>query len=139
MDYRDSSYVTSDLVGYRVEAIDGHIGKVDEASNEVDLNYIVVDTGPWIFGKKVLLPAGVIGSVDNEAETVHVNRTKDQIKASPEFRRELPRRGVPRRNRYVLRPERTRLARLVRAVRAGGQVAGWGSRGPLVERLPLCW
>ena len=84
--YRDSSYVSSDLIGYRVEAIDGHIGKVDEASNQVDLNYIVVDTGPWIFGKKVLLPAGVIGSVDNENETVHVNRTKDQIKASPEFR-----------------------------------------------------
>jgi hypothetical protein len=83
--YRDSSYVSSDLVGYRVEAIDGHIGKVDEASNEVDLNYIVVDTGPWIFGKKVLLPAGVISSVDTENETVHVNRTKDQIKASPEL------------------------------------------------------
>jgi hypothetical protein len=86
--YRDSSHVSSDLVGYGVEAIDGHIGKVDQASNEVDLNYIVVDTGPWIFGKKVLLPAGVIASVDKENETVQVNRTKDQIKASPELRPE---------------------------------------------------
>lgn len=83
--YRDSSYVSSDLVGYSVEAIDGHIGKIDEASSEVDLNYIVVDTGPWIFGKKVLLPAGVISNVDHENETVHVNRTKEQIKSSPEL------------------------------------------------------
>jgi hypothetical protein len=47
--------------------------------------YIVVDTGPWIFGKKVLLPAGVIDRVDSADETVYVKRTKDQIKDSPEF------------------------------------------------------
>ena len=73
------------LVGYKVEATDGDIGKVDEASNEVGAGYIVVDTGPWIFGKKVMLPASVIGRVDDSAERVFVNRTKDQIKNAPEF------------------------------------------------------
>jgi hypothetical protein len=73
------------LVGYTVEATDGDIGKVDEASNEVGAGYIVVDTGPWIFGKKVMLPAGVISNVDSADERVHVDRTKDEIKDSPEF------------------------------------------------------
>ena len=48
-------------------------------------SYIVVDTGPWIFGKKVMLPAGVIHRVDLDTETVYVNRSKDEIKHAPEF------------------------------------------------------
>ena len=74
-----------DIVGYSVEAIDGGIGKVDEASYDVGSSYLVVDTGPWIFGKKVLLPAGVVDRIDADDETIYVNRTKDQIKDSPEF------------------------------------------------------
>jgi len=74
-----------DLSGFKVEATDGDIGKVDEATNEVGGSFIVVDTGPWIFGKKVMLPAGVISRVDHEDEKVYVNRTKDEIKNAPEF------------------------------------------------------
>lgn len=74
-----------DMVGYGVEATDGSIGKIDEATNEAGSSYIVVDTGPWIFGKKVLLPAGVITSVDHTEEVVRVSRTKDEIKDAPEF------------------------------------------------------
>ena len=74
-----------DLSGFKVEAVDGDIGKVDEATNEAGGSFIVVDTGPWIFGKKVLLPAGVVERVDLDAETVFVNRTKDEIKNAPEF------------------------------------------------------
>ncbi|MBD0291736.1 MAG: PRC-barrel domain containing protein, partial [Thermoleophilia bacterium] len=47
----------TDVVGFSVEATDGGIGKVDEATYDVGQSYLVVDTGPWIFGKKVLLPA----------------------------------------------------------------------------------
>jgi hypothetical protein len=75
----------TDISGFSVEAIDGGIGKVDEATNQVGGSFIVVDTGPWIFGKKVMLPAGVVRDVDLDAETVFVNRTKDQIKSAPEF------------------------------------------------------
>jgi hypothetical protein len=83
--YREQTWTTDDLTGYKVEAIDGSIGKVDEASFDVGAGYIVVDTGPWIFGKKVLLPAGVISRVDHDEEQVFVNRTKDEIKNAPEF------------------------------------------------------
>jgi hypothetical protein len=74
-----------DLTGYSVEAIDGSIGKIDEATNDVSASYLIVDTGPWIFGKKVMLPAGVIQRVDEDDEKVFVNRTKDEIKNAPEF------------------------------------------------------
>ena len=83
--YREQSSTTADVTGYGVEAIDGGIGKIDEASNDVGAAYLVVDTGPWIFGKKVMLPAGVIGRVDHADEKVYVNRTKEQIKNAPEF------------------------------------------------------
>jgi len=74
-----------DLTGFSVEATDGGIGKVDEATYETSRSYIVVDTGPWIFGKKVLLPAAVVERVDLDSETVFVNRMKDEIKNAPEF------------------------------------------------------
>src|SRR5947208_9034392 len=73
------------LSGFKVEALDGSIGKVDEATYEAGGSFIVVDTGPWIFGKKAMLPAGVIRDLDLDTETVFVNRTKDQIKNAPEF------------------------------------------------------
>lgn len=74
-----------DLVGFHVEAVDGGIGKIDEATYEVDGSYVVVDTGPWIFGTRVMLPAGVINRVDVADRKVYVGRTKDQIKAAPPF------------------------------------------------------
>jgi hypothetical protein len=76
---------SQDLTNYSVEAIDGSIGKVDEATYDIGSSHIVVDTGPWIFGKKVLLPAGVVERVDADDEKVYVNRTKEQIKSAPEF------------------------------------------------------
>jgi len=83
--YRATGIVGTNLVGYKVEAADGGIGKVDEATGEVGMSYLVVDTGPWIFGKKVMLPAGVIERIDHENETIYVSRTKDEIKNAPEF------------------------------------------------------
>jgi hypothetical protein len=76
------------LVGYKVEATDGGIGKVDKHSDEVGSAHIVVDTGPWIFGKHVLLPAGIISGIDVAAETIQVSRTKEEIKNAPEFEKE---------------------------------------------------
>jgi hypothetical protein len=83
--YTDITVSQRNLSGFSVEALDGGIGKVDDATHDVGQSFIVVDTGPWIFGKKVMLPAGVVRDVDLDAETVFVNRTKDQIKEAPEF------------------------------------------------------
>jgi hypothetical protein len=74
-----------DLDGFKVEAKDGSIGKVDQATYEAGMSFIVVDTGPLIFGKKVMIPAGVISDIDPDTETLFVNLTKDEIKEAPEF------------------------------------------------------
>ncbi len=84
-DYRDTSWSGQDITGYEIEALDGSIGKVDEATWEVGSSYLIVDTGPWIFGQKVMLPAGVVNNVDHENERVFVERTKEQIKNAPQF------------------------------------------------------
>ncbi len=84
--YRDDATVISgDLVGYHVAAIDGAIGKIDSAGREGNASFLVVDTGPWIFGKKVMLPAGVVNHVDHDDRKVYVDRSRDQIKAAPEY------------------------------------------------------
>ena len=74
-----------DIVGYDVEALDGHIGKIDKRSTETSRNYLVVDTGFWIFGKKRLIPAGVVTRVDHDGHNVFVSMTKDQIKDAPDY------------------------------------------------------
>ena len=83
--YREAILTQPDLSGYKVEARDGGIGKVDETSNDVGRACIVVDTGPWILGKKVMIPAGAVRDIDPDTETVFVDRTKDEIKNAPEF------------------------------------------------------
>lgn len=75
--------VGTDLIGYAVEATDGSIGKVDKHSDDVTSSYLVVDTGVWIFGKHVLLPAGTVKTVDQAERKIYVDLTKEQIKNSP--------------------------------------------------------
>ncbi len=75
-----------DLTGFRVEATDGHLGKVAEATHEVGSAYLVVDTGPWILGSLVLLPAGTVTRVDEQQRVVHLDRSKDDIRTAPPYR-----------------------------------------------------
>jgi hypothetical protein len=80
-----------DLTGFKVEAVDGSIGKVDESTADAGNSHIVVDTGPWIFGRKVILPARTIERIDLDNLVVYVDRTKEEIKNAPEFD---PERGI---------------------------------------------
>ena len=83
--WRTDLVETGSIDGFSVEAQDGSIGKIDETTHQVGGSYVVVDTGPWIFGKKVLLPAGMIERVDRTDERVFVGLSKEQIKNAPEF------------------------------------------------------
>ena len=73
----------TDLQGFDVEATDGSIGKVDEATTDRD--HLIVDTGFWIFGKRRLLPAGVVKQVNYDAQKVFVDLTKAQVKDAPDL------------------------------------------------------
>jgi hypothetical protein len=84
--YRDSTWVQAgDLVGYEVEATDGSMGNVDDATDDISGSYLVVDVGFWILGRQRLIPAGAVTGVDHDSKTVTVSMTKDQVKDAPDY------------------------------------------------------
>jgi hypothetical protein len=83
--YRDPGWRGVDMEGFDVEALDGRIGHVRTEVSRPGRSYVVVDTGPWIFGKRVLLPAGLIDRVHPEEQKIYVERTKDAVKEAPSF------------------------------------------------------
>jgi hypothetical protein len=86
-DYRpDAGWAPEfDLVGYHVEAVDGSVGKVNVATHATDNSYLVVDTGPWIFGRTVVIPAGIVTHIDHTDRRIYLDRDKEQVKASPDY------------------------------------------------------
>jgi hypothetical protein len=74
-----------EVTGFDVEATDGHIGKVDDASYDLGSSCLVVDTGFWIFGKKRMIPAGTIESIDLDKKQIFLRLTKDQVKDAPDY------------------------------------------------------
>ena len=86
--YRDTTRPeTTDLAGFQVVAIDGPIGNVDAATYDVGGSYVVVNANPWLEGRRVLLPAGMIERVDRDTGTVHIGRTREEIRSAPELER----------------------------------------------------
>lgn len=74
-----------DVTGFEVESRDGHkLGKVDEATYETPGSFLVVDTGFWIFGKRRMLPAGVVTDIDPEARTLTVSVDQNAVKGAPD-------------------------------------------------------
>ncbi|MFJ4862360.1 MULTISPECIES: PRC-barrel domain containing protein [unclassified Streptomyces] len=73
-----------DLTGWRVEAVDGHIGEVDEHSDERGYAFLVVDAGGWIFGK-LLIPAGAVTRIDHARRALHLNLSRGQVEDAPQF------------------------------------------------------
>ena len=74
-----------DLTGYDVEARDGSVGTVEAATRQAGTGYLVVDTGTWIFGRRVLLPAGLVDRVDRGSRRLFLNRSRDEIRSAPEY------------------------------------------------------
>lgn len=74
--------------GYAVNATDGDIGKIDDFffdETEWRIRYLLIDTGPWIFGKEVLISPEWAENVSWTERDVHVKVTREQVKESPEY------------------------------------------------------
>ncbi|WP_371494401.1 hypothetical protein OG871_04755 [Kitasatospora sp. NBC_00374] len=69
-----------DLVGYRVDAVDGHVGRVDRHSVYLDERHILVDTGVWVFGKEISVPMSAVADLDEDGRTVRLDMTREQLK-----------------------------------------------------------
>lgn len=81
------------IQNYALLAHDGEIGRI------VDLlfhdrfwivRYLVVDTGHWLPGRKVLLAAHVLGQPDWMHSHLPVNLNREQVKSSPEIDADMP-------------------------------------------------
>lgn len=88
--YRDELFDGEDVKGLDVYAdhSDEKIGTIKDVLVDAQtgrFRYFVVDTGFWVFGKKVLLPVGR-SRIDANAERIYaVGITKQQVEQLPEF------------------------------------------------------
>src|SRR5262249_39780804 len=64
------------LIGYRVEATDGKLGKVTMDNHAQDDSYLVLDTGR-IFGSTLVIPAGLVTILDHPERIVYLTCTKE--------------------------------------------------------------
>jgi len=87
-EYRDGFTVLTDeaLVGFTVEATDGRVGTVSEATTETGSASLVVS--PDDSGDAFVLPAGVVSEVDGESRRVYVDRTREEIAQAPGLHRD---------------------------------------------------
>ena len=82
-----------DLEGYVIGATDGPIGHVNDFFFDDEawvIRYLVVDTGAWLSGRKVLISPIAIGRPNNGEKVLPVSITKEQVKNSPDIDTEKP-------------------------------------------------
>ncbi|MEI6499860.1 MAG: PRC-barrel domain-containing protein, partial [Armatimonadota bacterium] len=76
------------LVGYAIRATDGDLGKVDEFYFDDltwTIRYLVVETGNWLSGRKVLLSPAALGETDWKSRTFAASLTTEQVRSSPDL------------------------------------------------------
>jgi uncharacterized protein YrrD len=76
------------LVDFTMGATDGEIGKVKEFYFDDEtwtIRYLIVKTGGWLSGRKVLISPAALQQPDWENKVFPVNLTKDQIENSPDI------------------------------------------------------
>ena len=74
-----------DLTGFEVVGRDGAVGTVDQAANDVRVDHLVVKAGTWLSDRRLLLPAYCVERIDPASRTVHIDRTKQELRDAPEF------------------------------------------------------
>jgi hypothetical protein len=84
---------TKEVIGYKIHAKDGKIGHLDDLiveEYEWKIRLMIVDTGGWIAGRKVLIPPAWIKEIRWEESEAYVDVTKEEVQKSPEFNPESP-------------------------------------------------
>src|SRR5665213_376293 len=83
----------SGLKGRVITASDGKLGSVSDFlfdDGSWQLRWLVVDTGHWLSGRKVLLPMSVLGHLELMQKEFPVRLTMRQVKDSPGIDTERP-------------------------------------------------
>lgn len=85
-DYRQH-FDNQDIVGHGLYSGDEKVGSVDDilVDDNGNFRYFVINTGAWIFGKKVLLPVGR-ARISSSDRRVYVDGiTREQVENLPEY------------------------------------------------------
>jgi hypothetical protein len=76
-----------------LQASDGDIGSLDDTYFSDDswtIRYLVVDTGEWLTGRKVLVSPRAVSAIDYEKEVLQLALTREQVRGSPDYDRHKP-------------------------------------------------
>jgi hypothetical protein len=76
----------SKIEGFKLEASDGAIGAITDFlfdDTTWQIRWIVIETGSWLSGRKVLLPPSALGHVNHIGHQFSVRLTRQQVKDSP--------------------------------------------------------
>lgn len=91
-----------ELRGYDIAARDGEIGDIHDVffdDHAWTTRYLVIDTGNWLPGRRVMISPQAVESIDDATKQVAVDLTKGEIKGSPGIDADAP---VSRRNEIAL-------------------------------------
>ena len=83
----------SAITGYSIEASDGALGSVSDMLFDDfswNIRWLVIDTGNWLPGRKVLLPPSVFGGPNRDLRSLAASLTMSQVKDSPSIDTDLP-------------------------------------------------
>ncbi len=75
-----------DLEKLTIHAVDGEIGKPEEFyfdDSTWSVRYMVINTGSWLLGRRVLIAPAVVTDIDDGAHAIKITLTQEQVKNSP--------------------------------------------------------
>ena len=81
------------LQGYKLQSLDGDIGKVREFyfdDTYWTIRYLVADTGNWLTGRQVLIAPYALGAVSEDEQYLSIELTRKQIEESPDLTTDKP-------------------------------------------------
>ena len=81
------------LKGYKLNSLDGEIGKVKEFyfdDHHWTIRYLVAETGNWLVDRRVLISPYAMGAVNKEEQYIAIDLTKKQIEDSPSLDSDKP-------------------------------------------------
>jgi uncharacterized protein YrrD len=82
-----------DIEGLKISAEDGEIGHVADVyvdDHQWVVRYLVIATGSWLFGKKVLVSPNAVSKIDWSAGSICVALSKEQVRNSPDIDTDRP-------------------------------------------------
>jgi uncharacterized protein YrrD len=86
-------HTIKELNGAEIVARDGAIGSVDDVYFDDErwaVRYLVVDTGNWLPGRKVLISPASVPAQESSADEIRVALTREEVRSAPDTSEDPP-------------------------------------------------